>query len=104
MITIEWTIKKGLTTPAVGRVRWWLPKVLSDDVAIYGAPEPGEWLVLDALGHGSVEIPDPRSEDVSPWPWFPRVEVETDAWTAAPYDVVIPVDEVGPFQLQNVSP
>src|SRR5688500_3669136 len=104
MITIQWTIKKGQTTPAAGQVRWWLPKVLSDDLAIYGRPEPGEWLELDGAGHGSIEIPDPRSEDVNPRYWSPLVEVDTDAWKASPYAVVIPEDETGPFELQFLSP
>lgn len=102
MITVQWTIKKGLTTPAVGRVRFWIPKVLSDEAALYGAPEPGAWLVLDVDGEGSVSIPDPRSETVSPRYWTPLVEVETDAWNCAPSPVSIPLDDTGPFQLQDL--
>ena len=44
-ITIHFTIKKGASTPAVGRVRFHLPKVLSDSAAIYGRPVPGDPLV-----------------------------------------------------------
>lgn len=104
MITIQWTIKKGLTTPAIGRVRFWLPKVLSDDAAIYGAPEPGTWLALDIDGMGSVSIPDPRQEGIDPQFWAPLVEVDTDAWQATPYPITIPEDETGPFELQFLSP
>lgn len=104
MITVQWTIKKGLSTPAIGRVRWWLPKVLSDDAAIYGEPVPGDWLTLDVNGHGSVSIPDPRSEDINPRYWSPLVEIDTDAWKATPYAVVIPEDGTGPFDLQFLSP
>lgn len=102
MITIEWTIKKGLSTAAVGRVRWWLPRVLSDADALYGAPMPGEWLTLDGSGHGSVSLPDPRSELINPRYWTPLVEVESDAWNLAPTPVHIPLDETGPFRLQDV--
>jgi hypothetical protein len=102
MVTVQWTIKNGQTTPAVGRVRWWLPKVLSDDLAIYGRPEPGAWLTLDVDGKGSVEIPDPRSEDVNPRWFTPLVEVETDAWNCAPSPVAFGEDDTSPFELQDV--
>lgn len=102
MVTVQWTIKNGQTAPAVGMVRWWLPKVITDDLAIYGRPEPGVWLALDADGTGSVEIPDPRSEGISPRYFTPLVEVETDAWSCAPSPVYIPEDETGPFELQDL--
>jgi hypothetical protein len=104
MITIQWTIKKGLTTPAVGRVRFWLPPLYADSLAIYGEPEPEPWIELDLTGSGSAEIPDPRSEDMDPRYWTPLVEVDTDAWKAAPYPVVIPEDGVSPFELQMLTP
>jgi hypothetical protein len=107
MVTIEWTIKKGYgasAVPAVGQVRWHLPLILGDDTALYGKPVPGAWLALDGAGHGSIEIPDPRAEDINPRYWAPLVEVDTDAWQASPYAVVIPEDEAGPFELQFLSP
>lgn len=107
MITINWTIKNGqgpAAPAAIGRVRFWTPKVLSDDAVIYGRPVPGDWITLDGTGSGTAQIPDPRSEDISPRYWSPLVEVDTDAWKAAPYPVVIPEDEAGPFVLQNLSP
>lgn len=106
-ITINWTIKKGYgdgAVPAVGQVRFWLPKVLSDSAVIYGEPVPGGWIELDGTGSGTVTIPDPRSEDIDPRSWMPLAEVDTDAWTAAPYPLVIPEDGVSPFTLQMLSP
>lgn len=108
-ITIQLTLKKGMgaaAPAAVGRFRVWLPKVLSDEdtAVVYGEPEPQPWVTLNGSGFGSVEIPDPRSETVSPRYWAPLVEVDTDAWQASPYPVVIPEDDTGPFELPFLSP
>lgn len=105
-ITIQLTLKKGTAVgapAAVGRFRVWLPPVLSDDAALYGQPLPGEWVTLNGSGFGEVVIPDPRSELINPRYWTPLVEVDTDAWKAAPYPVYIPPDETGPFQLQDIT-
>src|SRR5688572_11482331 len=97
MITITWTIEKGLVAPvpAVGRVRWHLPLTLADDEVIYGAVTPTEWQTLDGLGAGSITMPDPRQDGIVPGGWLPEVEVDTDAWKAR-YPVHIPEDEAGP--------
>jgi hypothetical protein len=109
MVTIELTLKRGMAEDApaaVGKFRVWLPAVISseDDGVVYGDPVPQEWVILNGVGFGSVEIPDPRSDSISPRYWAPLVEVDTDAWKAAPYPVVIPEDETGPFQLPFLSP
>lgn len=103
MITINFTIKKGAAA-AVGRVRFWLPRLLDDASAIYGRPEPEPWVTLDGTGSGSYTIPDPRSESINPRYWAPLVEVETDAWDAKPYPLAIPDEGAGPFTLQSLSP
>lgn len=107
-ITVTWTIKKGVgaaAVPAAGRVRWHLPRVLSEDGGpIYGAPEPTPWVALDGTGSGAIVLPDPRQDGLDPSDWGPLVEVDTDAWKAGPYPVFIPEDETGPFELQRLGP
>jgi hypothetical protein len=109
MVTIELTLKHGMAADApaaIGRFRVWLPPVISseDDGVVHGDPVPQAWVVLDGAGFGSVTIPDPRSDSISPRYWAPLVEVDTDAWKASPYPVVIPEDATGPFQLPFLSP
>lgn len=102
-VTIEWSIKKGAVAPvnAVGRVRWHLPFVLTDDTWIYGSPAPTAWVDL-VNGAGSIVIPDPRT--TGPLGWYPVVEIETDAWNAR-YGVTIAADAVGStFKLLDLLP
>lgn len=102
MVTVQWTIKKGLATPAVGSVRFELPKVFADETAIITDPAWYEWLALDANGSGAITIPDPRSVAQLPSGWTLRVEVDTDAWVAAPFALCVPEGPATTFTLQQL--
>lgn len=93
-VTVAWKLTTDVagTTPATGKVRWHLPRVLLTDQAIAGlAPTPWTDLVN---GSGTITIPDPWDPAIAPQGWTPEVEVESTAFNAR-YPVAIPAGSAG---------
>lgn len=93
-VTIRTTITKDVlgTVPAVGRVRWLLPRIVLTETSI-AAPQPTEWQTL-VDGTVSTTIVDPHDPGIAPQGWSPVVEIDTDVLRAT-YAVWIPEGQAG---------